>query len=65
MIPVTIMGRIYASLLMLGGVVIVGATTATVISYLSEKVQTVHKKSQEHASHQNDNHTHDDVHPQS
>jgi voltage-gated potassium channel len=65
MIPVTIMGRIYASLLMLGGVVIVGATTATVISYLSEKVQTVHKKSQEHASHQTDNHTHDDAHPQS
>jgi voltage-gated potassium channel len=65
MIPVTIMGRIYASLLMLGGVVIVGATTATVISYLSEKVQTVHKKSQEHASHQTENHTHDDAHPQS
>jgi voltage-gated potassium channel len=65
MIPVTIMGRIYASLLMLGGVVIVGATTATVISYLSEKVQTVHKKSQEHASHQTDNHTHDDAQPQS
>jgi voltage-gated potassium channel len=65
MIPVTIMGRIYASLLMLGGVVIVGATTATVISYLSEKVQTVHKKSQEHASHQTDNHSHDDAHPQS
>ncbi|MDH6278239.1 voltage-gated potassium channel [Aurantimicrobium minutum] len=65
MIPVTVMGRIYASLLMLGGVVIVGATTATVISYLSEKVQTVHKKSQEHASHQNDGHKHDDNHPQS
>jgi voltage-gated potassium channel len=65
MIPVTVMGRIYASLLMLGGVVIVGATTATVISYLSEKVQTVHKKSQEHASHQNDGHKHDDNHLQS
>jgi voltage-gated potassium channel len=65
MIPVTVMGRIYASLLMLGGVVIVGATTATVISYLSEKVQTVHKKSQEHSSHQNDGHKHDDTHPQS
>jgi voltage-gated potassium channel len=46
-------------------VVIVGATTATVISYLSEKVQTVHKKSQEHTSHQNDSHTHNDTHPQS
>lgn len=65
MIPVTIAGRVYASLLMLGGVVIVGATTATVISYLSEKVQTVHKKSQEHAAHLNDPHKHDDNQPQS
>jgi voltage-gated potassium channel len=32
---------------MLGGMVIVGATTATVISYLNEKVQTAHKRSQE------------------
>ena len=65
MIPVTIAGRVYASLLMLGGVVIVGATTATVISYLSEKVQTVHKKSQEHAAHLNDTHIHDDNQPHS
>ena len=65
MIPITIMGRIYASLLMLGGVLIVGATTATVISYLSEKVQTVHKKSQEHSTHPHDNHSHNDTHPQS
>ena len=65
MIPVTIAGRVYASLLMLGGVVIVGATTATVISYLSEKVQTVHKKSQEHAVHLNDTHKHDDNQPHS
>ena len=65
MIPVTIAGRVYASMLMLGGVVIVGATTATVISYLSEKVQTVHKKSQEHASHLNDTHKHDDDQPHS
>ncbi|MEG0298886.1 MAG: ion channel [Aurantimicrobium sp.] len=65
MIPVTITGRIYASLLMLGGVVIVGATTATVVSYLGEKIQTVHRKSQEHAGHQHENHSHDDVHPQS
>lgn len=65
MIPVTIAGRVYASLLMLGGVVIVGATTATVISYLSEKVQTVHKKSQEHAAHLNDTHKHDDNQPHS
>ena len=65
MIPVTIAGRVYASLLMLGGVVIVGATTATVISYLSEKVQTVHKKSQEHAANLNDTHIHDDNQPHS
>lgn len=65
MIPVTIAGRVYASLLMLGGVVIVGATTATVISYLSEKVQIVHKKSQEHAAHLNDTHKHDDDQPHS
>lgn len=65
MIPVTIAGRVYASLLMLGGVVIVGATTATVISYLSEKVQTVHKKSQEHAAHLNVTHKHDDNQPHS
>lgn len=65
MIPVTISGRIYASLLMLGGVVIVGATTATVVSYLSEKIQTVHRKSQEHAGHEHDNHSHDDSHLQS
>lgn len=65
MIPITIMGRIYASLLMLGGVLIVGATTATVISYLSEKVQTVHKKSQEHSTHPHDNLSHNDTHPQS
>jgi len=53
MVPVTVPGRIYAVFLMLGGMVIVGATTATVISYLSEKVQTAHKRSQE-THHRND-----------
>ena len=47
MVPVTVPGRVYAVALMLGGMVIVGATTATVISYLNEKVQTAHKRSQE------------------
>lgn len=47
MVPITVPGRIYAVALMLGGMVIVGATTATVISYLNEKVQTAHKRSQE------------------
>jgi voltage-gated potassium channel len=47
MVPVTVPGRIYAVFLMLGGMVIVGVTTATVISYLNEKVQTAHKRSLE------------------
>lgn len=70
MIPVTIPGRIYASMLMLGGVVIVGATTATVVSYLSEKVQTVHRRSQDHSGHEGTSASHEklhhnDSHPQS
>jgi voltage-gated potassium channel len=55
MVPVTIFGRVYASALMLGGMVIVGATTATVVSYLNEKVQIVHKRSQE-STHQETSH---------
>ena len=46
MIPVTVQGRFYAVLLMLGGMVIVGATTATVVSYFNEKVQEAHKRNQ-------------------
>jgi voltage-gated potassium channel len=69
MIPVTVAGRVYASMLMLGGVVIVGATTATVVSYLNEKVQTVHRRAQDHSAHESshphDSHHHDDTHPQS
>ena len=70
MIPVTIPGRVYASMLMLGGVVIVGATTATVVSYLSEKVQTVHRRSQDHSAHEvtsasHEKSHHNDSHPQS
>lgn len=62
MIPVTIAGRVYASLLMLGGVVIVGATTATVVSYLNEKVQTVHRRAQDHNSPEGQ-HSHEKQHP--
>ena len=51
MVPVTVPGRIYAVTLMLGGMVIVGATTATVISYLNEKMQTAHKRTQEKREH--------------
>ena len=47
MVPVTVPGRIFAVMLMLGGMVIVGATTATVISYLNDRVQTAHKRSQD------------------
>jgi voltage-gated potassium channel len=48
MVPVTIQGRIYASLLMLGAMVIVGATTGTVVSYLNERVQNLHKRKMGH-----------------
>lgn len=67
MVPVTVFGRVYASMLMLGGVLIVGATTATAISYLSEKVQTVHRRAQEHATHPHEHGDHktDDKHTQS
>ena len=36
--PVTALGRFYAVLLMAGGVAIVGTASATIISYLNEKV---------------------------
>lgn len=48
MIPVTVMGRVYASMLMLGGMLIVGATTGTVVSYLAERVQTMHRRKIDH-----------------
>jgi len=51
MVPVTVPGRIYAVALMLGGMVIVGATTATVISYLNDKVQQAHKRAEESRHH--------------
>lgn len=51
MVPVTVPGRIYAVALMLGGMVIVGATTATVISYLTDRVQQAHKRSEESRHH--------------
>lgn len=50
-IPVTIAGRIYASMLMLGGMVIVGLTTATVVSFLGERVQVVHRAALGQADH--------------
>ncbi len=51
MVPVTVPGRIYAVALMLGGMVIVGATTATVISYLNDRVQQAHKRAEDSHHH--------------
>lgn len=47
MYPVTPMGRFLAIILMLGGVIIVGAATGTFVSFLGEKVQSAHKKALE------------------
>lgn len=38
MVPVTITGRIFAVMLMLGGMAIVGAATATIVSAMNERV---------------------------
>lgn len=48
MIPVTVAGRIYATLLMLGGMLIVGATTGTVVSSLGERIQNMNKRKAAH-----------------
>jgi voltage-gated potassium channel len=42
--PITIPGRIYATLLMLGGMLIVGAITGLVVSWFGEMVNTAHKR---------------------
>lgn len=64
MVPVTVPGRVYAVLLMLGGMIIVGATTATVISYLSERIQQTHRRNQLYAQthHAGQGHPHDSGH---
>ena len=63
MVPVTVMGRFYAVLLMLGGMIIVGATTATVISYLSERIQQTHRRNQQlYAQNHHQEHAHHDEH---
>ncbi|MET0974788.1 MAG: ion channel [Leifsonia sp.] len=49
MVPVTVPGRVFAVLLMVGGVVIVGTASATVISYLNERVASGHRRAP-HAS---------------
>lgn len=58
MVPVTVAGRTYAVLLMLGGMVIVATTTATLLSFLNERLQVAHKRHQEmqaaRTQHEND-----------
>ena len=46
--PVTVLGRVYASILMLGGVLIIGAATGTFVSFLNERVQVAHERSTQH-----------------
>jgi voltage-gated potassium channel len=41
--PVTTIGRIYAVMLMVGGVAIVGTASALVISYITERIGTLRK----------------------
>lgn len=38
-VPVTTPGRVYAVLLMLGGILIIGVASATIVSYLNERIR--------------------------
>jgi voltage-gated potassium channel len=38
LVPVTVLGRVLAVVLMFGGVVILGVTTATIVSFINEKI---------------------------
>jgi voltage-gated potassium channel len=44
-VPVTVPGRIFAVMLMLGGVAIVGAATAAIVSAINERVAKAHQRS--------------------
>jgi voltage-gated potassium channel len=46
--PVTALGRLLAILLMVGGVAIVGVTTATIVSYVQESVRRASARAEEH-----------------
>lgn len=48
--PVTVPGRFFAVILMLGGIAIVGTASALVVSYLSEQTQKALKKQSEKSS---------------
>jgi voltage-gated potassium channel len=41
-VPVTLAGRLYAVLLMMGGVVIIGVASGTAVSYINEQVRKPH-----------------------
>jgi len=38
-VPITVLGRMYAVLLMLGGIVIIGVASGTAVSYIAERVR--------------------------
>ncbi|NEN07321.1 two pore domain potassium channel family protein [Diaminobutyricibacter tongyongensis] len=44
--PITIMGRVLAVVLMIGGVAIVGTATGTLVSYLNDRMVTVRAREQ-------------------
>jgi voltage-gated potassium channel len=44
--PITIMGRVLAVILMVGGVAIVGTATGTLVSYLNDRMVTVRAREQ-------------------
>lgn len=39
--PVTVLGRFYAVLLMIGGIVIIGVASGTAVSYISERIRNL------------------------
>lgn len=45
--PVTVQGRVLAVILMIGGVVIVGTASATIVSYLGDRTQRLHRAAEE------------------
>ena len=56
--PVTVTGRILAVILMVGGIAIVGAATATFVSYVNERMSTAreHEHDHEHEHEHRDSH---------
>ena len=46
--PVTVLGRVYAVCLMVGGIAIVGTTSALVISYIGDRVRRITHRDENH-----------------